>query len=102
MAATADKELLSTLTNTNSILTDQLVAEDKFIAAPWAQLHNSNNVPAPAPQHHQVSTSDKNKRYCWTHGIQVSSNHNSANCRGPGEGHKSEASRDNKMSGKDA
>jgi hypothetical protein len=42
------------------------------------------------------------KRYCWTHGVQVSSHHNSINCRDPGAGRKSEATRDNKMGGKDA
>jgi hypothetical protein len=95
-------ELLSTLSNTNSTLTGQLAAKDKVIAALQAQLFNSNsnNTPAPAPAHHQVSASDEKKRYCWTHGIRVSSNHDSANCRTLGEGRKGEATRDKNISGK--
>jgi hypothetical protein len=106
MAATADKEILCTLTNTNSTLTSQLATNDKVIAVLQAQLRNNNNnnaqAPAPAPAHRQIYASAKNKRYCWTHGVRVSSNHNSINCRDPGEGHKREATRDNKMGGKDA
>jgi hypothetical protein len=80
----------------------QLVTKDKVIAALQAQLRNNNNnnnaqAPVPAPAHLQVAASDKNKRYCWTHGVRVSSNHSSINCRDPGEGHKIEAARDNKM-----
>jgi hypothetical protein len=99
MAATADKELLSTLTNTNSTLTNQLATKDKIIAALQEQLRSNK---APTRTHRQPSASDKAKRYCWTHGIRVSNNHNSANCTSPGEGHKSDATRDNKMGGKDA
>jgi hypothetical protein len=99
MAATADKDLLSTLTNTNSTLTNQLATKDKIIAALQEQLRSNR---APTMTHRQPSASDKAKRYCWTHGIRVSSNHTSANCTNPGEGHKSDATRDNKMGGKDA
>jgi hypothetical protein len=92
MASTADKDLLSTLTNTNSTLTNQLATKDKIIAALQEQLRSSR-APTTAPAHRQPSASDKAKRYCWTHGICVSNNHNSANCTNPGEGHKSDATR---------
>jgi hypothetical protein len=99
MAATADKDLLSTLTNTNSTLTNQLAIKEKIIAALQEQLWSNR---APTTTHRQPSASNKAKRYCWTHEIRLSSNHNSANCNNPGTGHKSDATRDNKMGGKDA
>jgi hypothetical protein len=102
MAATSDKELLLTLTNTNSTLTSQLSAKDKLIATLQAQLRNTSNINTNAPAHRPVAATGKNKRYCWTHGIRVSSNHISDNCRDTGEGHKKEATRDNRMGGKDA
>ena len=37
--------------------------------------------------------------YCWTHGYRVRHDHNSANCRNPGIGHKKEATRENNMGG---
>jgi hypothetical protein len=70
MAATADKELILTLTNTNSTLTSQLSAKDKLIATIQTQLRNTsnNNTNAPAhprtraPAHRPVAATDKNKR----------------------------------------
>jgi hypothetical protein len=64
MAATADKELLFTLTNTNSTLTSQIATKDKVIAALQAQFRDDNNnnnsqSPAPAPVHRHVAASDK-------------------------------------------
>jgi hypothetical protein len=101
MAATADKDLLSTLTNTNSTLTNQLATKDRIITALQEQLWSSR-PPNMSPAHRQLSASDKAKRYCWTHGIRVSSNHNSSNFTNPGEKHKSDATRESKMGGKDA
>jgi hypothetical protein len=98
MAATADKDLLSTLTNTNSTLANQLATKDKISVALQEQLRSSR-APTMAPAHRQPSVSDKSKHYRWTNGVRVSSNHNSANCTNPGEGHKSDASRENKMGG---
>jgi hypothetical protein len=99
MAATSDKDLLSTLTNTKSTLTNQLATKDKINVALQEQLR-SCRAPTTAPAHRQPSASDNAKCYCWTHGIRVSSNHNSASCTNPGEGHKSDATRENKMGGK--
>jgi hypothetical protein len=93
MAAAVDKDLLSTLTNTNSTLTNQLATRDNIIA--------SSRSPNMSPAHRQPSASDKAKRYCWTHGIHVSSNHKRSNFTNPGEGHKINATRENKMGGKD-
>jgi hypothetical protein len=59
MAATADKYLMSTLTNTNSTLTGQLAAKDKIIAALQAQLKNSNGVAAPPNVNRPVSATKK-------------------------------------------
>jgi uncharacterized membrane-anchored protein YhcB (DUF1043 family) len=101
MAATSDKDLLSTLTNTNSTLTNQLATKDNIIAALQEQLRSSQ-APNTSPTPRQPSASDKAKRYCWTHGIRLSSNHNSSNCTNPGEAHKSDATRENKTGGKDA
>jgi uncharacterized membrane-anchored protein YhcB (DUF1043 family) len=102
MAATADKELLITLANSNSTLTSQLSAKDKLIATLHAQLRNTSNNNTNAPAHRPVTVMDTHKRYCWTHGLRVSSNHSSDKCRDLGEGHKKEATRDNSMGGKDA
>jgi hypothetical protein len=101
MAATADKELLINLTNTHSTLTSQLLAKDKLIATLQTQLRNTSNNSTNAPAHRPFTATNKNKRYCWKHGLRVSSNHSSENCRDPGEGHKIEATRDNRMGGKD-
>jgi hypothetical protein len=59
MAATADKYLLSTLTNTNSTLMGQLAAKDKIIAALQAQLRNSNGATTPPNVNHPVSATKK-------------------------------------------
>jgi 1,2-phenylacetyl-CoA epoxidase catalytic subunit len=50
MTVTADKDLLSTLTNTNSTITNQLATKDKIIAALQEQLRSSRApTTAPAP-----------------------------------------------------
>jgi hypothetical protein len=41
----------------------------------------------------------KPKGYCWTHGHTTNAQHNSATCMYPSEGHKSEATSQNKMGG---
>jgi hypothetical protein len=97
MVAKVDKELISTLTTNNSTSTGQLVAKDIIVATLQAHICTSSTAPAPASR--QVSASDKHKCYCWTHGTRVSSNHNNANYREPGDGHKRESTRDNKMGG---
>ena len=102
MAATADKDLLSTLTTTNATLTGQLEAKDKIISSLRAQLGTGNAYNAQPTTNRPATASTKNKRYCWTHGIRVSSNHNSENCRDPGPGHKSDATREDKKGVKDA
>jgi hypothetical protein len=95
MAATADSYLLSTLTTTNAALTGQLASKDRLIANIQAQLRNTNtNTNTDRPT--------TNTNYCWSHGTRVSRNHNSQNCCFPKDGHKTEATRDNKMGGKDA
>jgi hypothetical protein len=99
MAATSDKEMLLTLTNKNSTLTSQLSAKNKLIATLQAQLRNTSTN---APAHRPVTATDKHKRYCWTHGPRLSRNHSSDNCRDTEEGHKKEATRDNRMGGRDA
>jgi hypothetical protein len=96
MAATADKDLLSTLTNTNSTLTNQLATKDRIIAGLQEQLRSSRS-PNMSPAHRQPSASDKAKHYCWIHGTRVSSNHNSSNCTNPCEGHKSDTTREKKL-----
>jgi hypothetical protein len=39
------------------------------------------------------------QHYCWSHGLTRSSNHTSANCRTPEEGHKRNATFENRMGG---
>jgi hypothetical protein len=56
---TPDKELFSTLINTNFTLTGQLTAKDKFITALQSQLRNNKKNNYPAPAHRQVSASGK-------------------------------------------
>jgi hypothetical protein len=56
MAATADKDMLSTLTNTISTLTNQLATKDRIIAALQEQLWNSRS-PNMSPAHRQPSAS---------------------------------------------
>jgi hypothetical protein len=96
MTATSDKERLSKLTTTNFTLTGQLAEKDKLIATLQAQLRINSNTP------HQVSACDKNKHYCWNHGIRISSNHNSTNYHDPRKCPKRESSIDSTMGGKDA
>jgi hypothetical protein len=50
--------------------------------------------PAPAP-----AAPKKERGYCWTHGITASTNHTSATCNNPADGHKQEATHQNKMGG---
>jgi hypothetical protein len=102
MAETADKDLFSTLTSTNATLTGQLEAKDRIISSLRAQLGNTTGNHGQPPDNRPVSAAIKNKRYCWTHGVRVSINHNSENCRDPWPGHKSDATRDDKKGGKDA
>jgi hypothetical protein len=59
MAATADKDPLSTLNNTNSTLTGQLAEKGKIIAALQAQLRNSNGVTTPPNVNRPVSATEK-------------------------------------------
>jgi hypothetical protein len=59
MDATADKDILSTLTNTNSTLTGQLTANDKIITALQAQLRHSNGVTTPPNVNRPVSATRK-------------------------------------------
>jgi hypothetical protein len=59
MAATADKDLLSTLTNTDFTLTGQLAAKDKISVALQAQLRNSNGVTIPPNVNRPVSATEK-------------------------------------------
>jgi hypothetical protein len=92
MAATADKDLLSTLTSTNATLTDQLRDKDKLINSLQAQLRNTTTA----------DTTSVKTNYCWSHGTRVSKNQTSNNCQLPKEGHKKEATRANRMGGKDA
>jgi hypothetical protein len=74
MAATADKDLIPTLTSTNAAFTGQLVTKDKLIANLQAQIHNTtNNTNAEHPP-----TQSKTK-YCCLHGTRVSRNHNNQN-----------------------
>jgi hypothetical protein len=50
--------------------------------------------PAPAP-----AAAKKERGYCWTQGITASTNHTSATCNSPADGHKQEATHQNKMGG---
>jgi hypothetical protein len=95
MEATADKDLLSTLASTNATLTGQLATKDRLIANLQAHIRNAaTNTDRPNMQ--------INTNYCWSNGTRVSRNHNSQNYRFPKDGHKKEATRKNKMGGKDA
>jgi hypothetical protein len=97
MAATSDKDMLSTLTSTNAALAGQLATKDRLIANLQAQIRNAatnTNTNRPNTQ--------TNSNYCWSHFTRVLRNHKSQNCQYPKDGHKKEAARENKMGGKDA
>jgi hypothetical protein len=98
MAATADKDLLSTLTTTDASLTGIIQEKDLMIATLRAQLRGTNtaNPATPAPNNAAKTN------YCWPHGTCVSKIHTSAACLYPKEGHKKEATRSIRMGGKDA
>jgi hypothetical protein len=98
MTATADKDLLSTLTTTNAALTCILREKDSMIATLRAQLRGTNTATPSTPAANNAAKTN----YCWSHGTRVSKSHTSAACLYPKEGHKNEATRANRMGGKDA
>jgi hypothetical protein len=57
MAATADKDLLSTLATTNAALAGQLATKYRLIVNLQAQLCNAN-----------MDLPTMNTNYCWSHG----------------------------------
>ena len=56
--------------------------------------NNNNNNNRSGPRNHDS--------YCWTHGFQVGRYHTSETCRTPAEGHKKEATKDNRLGGSEA
>jgi hypothetical protein len=95
MAATADKYLLSTLTSTNATLPGILREKYTLISKLQAQLRNTNTA-------NPTTTNTAKTNYCWSHGTRVSKSHTSEACLYPKEGHKKEATRVNRIDGKDA
>jgi hypothetical protein len=104
MSSTTDKDLLSTITTTNAALTGILREKDSMIATLRAQLRGTNTAtPAtPVAPATPASNNTANTNYWWSNGTRVSKSHTSAACLYPKEGHKKEATRANRMGGKDA
>ena len=86
LAASNDSGALQKLMNT----CDKLVETNKKLVAQLETLKTRNQT--------QTTKWDPNG-YCWTHGYLVGKFHNSASCRSPAPGHKTEASKENRMEG---
>jgi hypothetical protein len=91
-AQAADRQAFCQIVTNNSELADQLRTALKDITS-LKDLVNNRPPPRQRKQHNS---------YCWTHGFRVSAEHNSANCKNPGNGHQTTATKDSIMGGSTA
>jgi hypothetical protein len=99
-ATASDRSTVSNLSATNSNLTTDLALANTKLAQALSDIaslkHELAGLRAPFPDRRRPTP---NNNYCWTHGYRVGRNHNSANCRNPSTGHKTEATQTNNKSG---
>ena len=96
-ATIADKNTITTLTNSINSLTSQLASTN-------AKLSEALQLTTKLQNEVDRLKKDKNKaqkaqKYCWTHGPQCS--HSSAECLRRAAGHQDNATEDNKMGGRE-
>jgi len=121
-AATADKEHIQQLTHTNDTLVqnngalavqmvqllndiknqNKAIIQQNDTALKFLKSQSNQNLTPPGTQPPPVPRDSRTQwvatdegSYCWTHGFNVSRNHNSCNCRTKAAGHKDEATRAN-------
>jgi hypothetical protein len=80
-------------------LTTALAAANAEIATLKQQL---TERPAASQNASHQQQRFKHGNYCWTHGFRCGRNHTSATCKWPGEGHRKDATKDNKQGGSEA
>jgi hypothetical protein len=105
-ATAADRGMMADLMATNKTLLDQLSLLTQEVASLRnnQQGHNQRSNP-PAAQHGGNNGGGRlrkryhNQNYCWTHGFDLTRNHDSTNCRFPADGHKTDATRTNNLGG---
>jgi hypothetical protein len=114
-AATAsDREVMQQLTKTNADLTNQLAAQLVEMKQLQQQLlrHNENQDGGggggrdrdrdrrpPRRDREPAKKRHANMNYCWSHGYDCATGHNSATCSQKKDGHKTDATRENNMGG---
>ena len=89
MAATADRDIVAQLTESNLHLTTTNKLLTEQLQEALAKLNQQQKSPATA-QNDRVTRKHKldPKGYCWMHGYSVSVSHNSKTCTTPGNNHK--------------
>jgi hypothetical protein len=96
-ATTADRGVVTALTQANSSLAKQLednstkLRELKALLKKELSQKRGQKIFNPSPRNH-----------CWTHGYKVGSTHTSITCKLPKSGHKTEATRADNMGGSQA
>lgn len=95
MAAATDKASLTTLINTNADLVAQIATKDKKIQELLARIATLEKK---QPSGAKVFEPDG---YCWSHGSKVKKDHTSATCKKRKPGHMMEATRNNRLGGKE-
>jgi len=85
------------LAATNADLAAQLLKAQQDIAELQQKMTAPRNTGRGPRRPRELSGS-----YCWSHGFFVAADHNSANCHKPKPGHKTEATKENRMGGSEA
>jgi hypothetical protein len=100
-ATASDRSMMADLMATNKTLLEQLAALTHVSALPAAPHVPAPQVLAPADGGGNRSTRKRynNTNYCWSHGYDISREHDSSNCRFQKDGHKTAATRTNNLGG---
>jgi len=102
--STVDTSTISTLTTQNQTLTEQLanattdlLSMKEMVECLCKEVRDLKDTKKGKP----TNRNKYNKSYCWTHGRTRNNGHTSAKCRNQADGHKVEATLDNRMGGSD-
>ena len=103
--STVDTSTISTLTTQNETLQSQLANATTDLMSMWTLVETLckevSDLKKQQPNNSRKCT-NRNKNdtsYCWTHGRTRNRLHTSESCRNKAEGHKSEATLENKLGG---
>jgi len=101
--STMDTSTISTLTTQNQTLTEQLAnaTTDLLSMKEMVQCLCKEVSELKGTKKGNANRNKNNKSYCWTHGRTRNNGHTSAKCRNQADGHKVEATLDNRMGGSD-